>query len=120
MIQSGYCNLVKNITKNLIGVKLNSVRINVKNISTLPQTIQEYPFSLELFARELDLYVVPKHRKGTAGMFMMKKFIDWAKANKALEVVFEPRLSDKHIKKFDAMAKRLGMSHFANAYRRKL
>ena len=80
----------------------------------------EYPFSYKLFARELDLYVVPKHRKGMAGMFMMRKFIEWAKINKALEVVFEPRLSDKHIKKFDAMARRLGMKHFANAYRIKL
>lgn len=91
-----------------------------KRIGFMAGKLLEYPFSYELFARELDLYVVPKHRKGKAGMFMMKKFIDWAKANKALEVVFEPRLSDKHIKKFDAMAKRLGMSHFANAYRRKL
>jgi len=35
-------------------------------------------------------------------------------------VYFEPRLSDNETKKFDAMAKRLGMEHFANAYRRKL
>jgi hypothetical protein len=35
------------------------------------------------------------------------------------EVLFEPRLSDNAVKKFDAMAKRLGMEHFANAYRRR-
>ena len=51
---------------------------------------------------------------------MMKKFMDWAKVNNAIEVLFEPRLSDGTIKKFDAMAKRLGMEHLANAYRRKL
>ena len=80
----------------------------------------EYSFSREKFARELDLYVVPEKRKGMAGVFMMKKFMDWAKMNGAREVYFEPRLSDNEIKKFDAMAKRLGMEHFANAYRRKL
>ena len=51
---------------------------------------------------------------------LMKKFIEWSKMKGALEVYFEPRLSDNEIKKFDAMAKRLGMEHFANAYRRKL
>jgi hypothetical protein len=80
----------------------------------------EYSFSHEKFARELDLYVVPSKRKGMSGIFMMKKFMDWAKINNAIEVLFEPRLSDGAIKKFDAMAKRLGMEHFANAYRRKL
>ena len=50
---------------------------------------------------------------------MMKKFIEWATVKKAREVLFEPRLSDGTIKKFDAMAKRLGMEHFANAYRRR-
>jgi Na+-transporting NADH:ubiquinone oxidoreductase subunit NqrC len=55
-----------------------------------------------------------------AGVFMMRKFIDWAKINKAFEVFFEPRLSDNETNKFKALAKRLGMSHFANAYRRQL
>ena len=80
----------------------------------------EYSFSHEKFARELDLYVEPTQRNGMAGIFMMRKFMDWAKVNGAHEVYFEPRLSDNEIKKFDAMAKRLGMEHFANAYRRKL
>jgi hypothetical protein len=80
----------------------------------------EYSFSREKFARELDLYVEPTQRKGMAGIFMMRKFMDWARMNGAVEAYFEPRLSDKEIKKFDAMAKRLGMEHFANAYRRKL
>ena len=91
-----------------------------KRIGFMCGRILEYSFSKETFARELDLYVEPKHRNGMAGIFMMKKFIDWAKINNAIEVLFEPRLSDGAIKKFDAMAKRLGMEHFANAYRRKL
>ncbi len=80
----------------------------------------EYNFSREKFARELELYVEPTKRNGMAGIFMMRKFMDWAKMNGAQEVYFEPRLSDNEIKKFDAMAKRLGMEHFANGYRRKL
>ena len=80
----------------------------------------EYNFSREKFARELELYVEPTKRNGMAGIFMMRKFIEWSKMNGAYEVYFEPRLSDNETKKFDAMAKRLGMEHFANAYRRKL
>ena len=80
----------------------------------------EYNFSREKFARELELYVEPTKRNGMAGIFMMRKFMDWAKINGALEVYFEPRLSDNETNKFKAMAKRLGMEHFANAYRRKL
>ena len=80
----------------------------------------EYSFSREKFARELELYVAPTHRNGMTGIFMMRKFMDWAKMNGAHEAYFEPRLSDNETKKFDAMAKRLGMEHFANAYRRKL
>ena len=91
-----------------------------KRIGFMAGRILEYPFSEETFARELDLYVEPKHRNGMAGIFMMKKFIEWATVKKAREVLFEPRLSDGAIKKFDAMAKRLGMEHLANAYRRKL
>jgi hypothetical protein len=91
-----------------------------KRIGFMAGKLLEYSFSREKFARELDLYVVPEKRKGMAGIFMMKKFMDWAKMNGALEVYFEPRLSDNEIKKFNAMAKRLGMEHFANAYRRKL
>ena len=80
----------------------------------------EYNFSREKFARELELYVEPTKRNGTAGIFMMRKFMDWAKINGAREAYFEPRLSDNETNKFKAMAKRLGMEHFANAYRRKL
>ena len=80
----------------------------------------EYNFSHEKFARELELYVEPTKRNGMTGIFMMRKFIDWAKMNGAREVYFEPRLSDNETNKFKAMAKRLGMEHFANAYRRKL
>ena len=91
-----------------------------EKIGFMAGRLLEYSFSHEKFERELDLYVVPSERNGMAGIFMMKKFIDWAKINNAIEVLFEPRLSDGAIKKFDAMAKRLGMEHFANAYRRKL
>ena len=91
-----------------------------EKIGFMAGRLLEYSFSHEKFARELDLYVIPSERNGMAGIFMMKKFIDWAKINNAIEVLFEPRLSDGAIKKFDAMAKRLGMEHFANAYRRKL
>jgi len=91
-----------------------------ERIGFMAGKLLEYSFSHEKFARELDLYVVPSKRKGMAGIFMMKKFMDWAKVNNAIEVLFEPRLSDGTIKKFDAMAKRLGMEHLANAYRRKL
>ena len=56
-------------------------------------------FSKETFARELDLYVEPKHRNGMAGIFMMKKFIEWSTVKGVREVLFEPRLSDGTIKK---------------------
>ena len=91
-----------------------------KRIGFMCGRILEYSFSKKTFARELDLYVEPKHRNGMAGIFMMKKFIEWSRVKEAHEVLFEPRLSDGTIKKFDAMATRLGMEHFANAYRSKL
>ena len=91
-----------------------------ERIGFMSGRLLEYYFSREIYARQIDLYVVPTHRTEMAGIFMMRKFIEWAKMKGALEVYFEPRLSDNEIKKFDAMAKRLGMEHFANAYRRKL
>ena len=91
-----------------------------KKIGFMAGMLLEYRFSREKFAKELEVYVVPEERTKMAGIFMMKKFMDWAEMNGAREVYFEPRLSDNEIKKFDAMAKRLGMEHFANAYRRKL
>jgi len=45
----------------------------------------EYNFSREKFARELELYVEPTKRNGTAGIFMMRKFMDWAKINGAMK-----------------------------------
>ena len=91
-----------------------------KRIGFMAGRLLEYYFSRKLYARQIDLYVEPTHMNGMTGIFMMRKFIECAKINGALEVYFEPRLSDNEIKKFDAMAKRLGMEHFANAYRRKL
>ena len=91
-----------------------------EKIGFMAGMLLEYRFSHAKFARELDLYVVPTKRNGMAGIFMMRKFIEWAKMNQALEVYFEPRLSDNETTKFKAMAKRLGMEHFGNAYRRQL
>ena len=91
-----------------------------ERIGFMSGRLLEYYFSREIYARQIDLYVIPTHRTVMAGIFMMRKFIEWAKMKGALEVYFEPRLSDNEIKKFDAMARRLGMEHFANAYRRKL
>ena len=91
-----------------------------ERIGFMAGRLLEYYFSRKLYARQIDLYVIPTHRTVMAGVFMMRKCIEWAKMNGALEVYFEPRLSDNDIKKFDAMARRLGMEHFANAYRRKL
>ena len=91
-----------------------------KKIGFMTGQIIPFSFMKDTFARESELYVIPKERGKMGALFMMKKFIEWATVKKAREVLFEPRLSDGTIKKFDAMAKRLGMEHFANAYRRKL
>jgi aspartate carbamoyltransferase catalytic subunit len=50
---------------------------------------------------------------------MMKKFIEWAKAMKAKELFFEPSTNGK-LDKFDAMAKRLGMTITSKTYRKTL
>ena len=52
-------------------------------------------------------------------MFMMKKFIEWAKNNKAREVHFEPSVNGGSVDKYDAFAKKLGMNKEPN-YRIKL
>ena len=52
-----------------------------KRIGFMAGRLLEYSFSNKKFARELDLYVVPKERKGMAGIFMMKKIMDWDKIN---------------------------------------
>ena len=113
---AGYINVVIN-DPNYFGIV--ALR-DEKKIGFMAGMLLEYRFSREKFAKELEVYVVPEERTKMAGIFMMKKFMDWAEMNGAREVYFEPRLSDNEIKKFDAMAKRLGMEHFANAYRRKL
>ena len=90
-----------------------------KRIGFMAGRILEYSFSKKTFARELDLYVEPKHRNGMAGIFMMKKFIEWAKNNKAREVHFEPSVNGGSVDKYDAFAKKLGMNKEPN-YRIKL
>jgi hypothetical protein len=53
------------------------------------------------------------------GLFMMRKFIEWAKSKKVRQINFEPSANKGDIKKFDALAKRLGMTKEPN-YRIKL
>ena len=74
-------------------------------------TGQIIPFSFmkDTFARESELYVVPKERGKMGALFMMKKFMEWAKNNKAREIYFEPSVNGGKLEKFDALAKRLGM-----------
>jgi hypothetical protein len=74
--------------------------------------IHQFSFMQDVFARESELYVIPSERGKMGGLFMMKKFLDWAKNNKAREVYFEPS-TNGDINKFDKMAKRLGMKREA-------
>ena len=79
-----------------------------KRIGFMAGRILEYSYSYETFAKELELYVDPKHRNGMAGIFMMKKFMDWAKIKGVREVLFEPRLSDNAVKNRSRVLSRLG------------
>ena len=79
--------------------------------------VLEFPYSKDLFARQLELYVIPKFRGKMIGIQLMKKFIDWSKTNKAKEVIFE--VSTK-MGNFDKMAKRLNMDNIGTSYRRTL
>ena len=81
--------------------------------------VGEFSFMKTKFARESDLFVLPKYRGSAVAMTMMKKFIEWAKAMKAKEIYFEPS-TNGDINKFDAMAKRLGMEVASKTYRKKL
>ena len=111
---AGYVNSIIN-DPNYFGIVATE---DEKRIGFIAGVLLEYSFSHEKFAKELEVYVVPEERTKMTGIFLMKKFMDWAKMNGVREIYFEPRLSDNEIKKFDAMAKRLGMSHIANVYRR--
>ena len=77
--------------------------------------ILEFPYSKDKFARQLELYVVPKERGKMAGLQMMKKFIEWSKLNGAKEVIFEV---SNQVGSFKKLAVRLGMEEIGTSYRR--
>ena len=81
--------------------------------------IHQFSFMNDVFARESELYVIPSERGKMGGLFMMKKFMEWAKNNKAREVYFEPSVNGGSVDKYDALAKKLGMKKEAK-YRSKL
>ena len=81
--------------------------------------IHQFSFMNDVFARESELYVIPSERGKMGGLFMMKKFMEWAKNNKAREVYFEPSVNGGSVDKYDALAKKLGMKKEPN-YRIKL
>ena len=80
-----------------------------KRIGFMTGEINQFSFMKDIFARESELYVIPSERGKMGGLFMMKKFMEWAKNNKAREIYFEPSINGGKIDKFDALAKRLGM-----------
>ena len=90
-----------------------------KRIGFMTGEIHQFSFMQDVFARESELYVIPSERGKMGGLFMMKKFIAWAKNNKAREVHFEPSVNGGSVDKYDAFAKKLGMNKEPN-YRIKL
>ena len=80
-----------------------------KRIGFMTGEINQFSFMKDIFARESELYVIPSERGKMGALFMMKKFMEWAKNNKAREIYFEPSVNGGKIDKFDALAKRLGM-----------
>tara|TARA_R100000234_G_scaffold3656_1_gene3000 strand:+ start:278 stop:730 length:453 start_codon:yes stop_codon:yes gene_type:complete len=90
-----------------------------KKIGFMTGEIHQFSFMNDIFAKESELYVIPSERGKMGGLFMMKKFIKWAKNNKAREVHFEPSVNGGSVDKYDAFAKKLGMNKEPN-YRIKL
>ena len=80
-----------------------------KKIGFMTGEIHQFSFMKDIFARESELYIIPSERGKMGALFMMKKFMEWAKSNKAREIYFEPSINGGKIDKFDALAKRLGM-----------
>ena len=80
-----------------------------KRIGFMTGEIHQFSFMNDVFAKESELYVIPSERGKVGGLFMMKKFIEWAKNNKAREVHFEPSVNGGSVNKYDALAKKLGM-----------
>jgi hypothetical protein len=75
----------------------------------------EFPYSKDKFAKQLELYVVPKERGKMTGIQMMKKFIDWSKMQGAQEVIFDV---STQVGSFDKLAQRLGMEEVGKSYRK--
>ena len=90
-----------------------------KRIGFMTGAIHQFSFMNDVFAKESELYVIPSERGKMGGLFMMKKFIEWAKNNKVREVHFEPSVNGGSVDKYDAFAKKLGMNKEPN-YRIKL
>ena len=80
-----------------------------KRIGFMTGEINQFSFMKDIFARESELYVIPSERGKMGALFMMKKFMEWAKNNKAREIYFEPSVNGGKLDKFDALAKRLKM-----------
>jgi len=90
-----------------------------EKIGFMTGEIIQFSFMKDVFAKESELYVIPSERGKMGGLFMMKKFIEWAKNNKVREVHFEPSVNGGSVDKYDAFAKKLGMNKEPN-YRIKL
>ena len=78
-----------------------------KKIGFMTGEIHQFSFMNDIFAKESELYVIPSERGKMGGLFMMKKFIEWAKNNKAREVHFEPSVNGGSVDKYDAFAKKI-------------
>ena len=85
-----------------------------KRIGFMTGEIHQFSFMNDVFAKESELYVIPSERGKMGGLFMMKKFIEWSKNNKAREVHFEPSVNGGSVDKYDALAKKLGMKKEPN------
>ena len=75
----------------------------------------EFPYSKDKFAKQLELYVVPKERGKMTGIQMMNKFINWSKMQGAQEVIFDV---STQVGSFDKLAQRLGMEEVGKSYRK--
>ena len=77
-----------------------------KKIGFMTGEIHQFSFMNDVFAKESELYIIPSERGKMGGLFMMKKFIEWAKNNKAREIHFEPSVNGGSVDKYDAFAKK--------------
>ena len=75
----------------------------------------EFPYSEDKFAKQLELYVVPKERGRMAGIQMMKLFMAWSNMQGAKEVIFDV---STQVGSFNKVAERLGMKEIGTSYRK--